>query len=73
MVEVKKVEQYSNLKIKGRKGTWYAVHVYWYEGEAFLRLESEQYGEDAENIIVNMHTMEEPSEDFSYHLLYGLE
>lgn len=64
---------FSNLTIEGRTGTWYAVHVYWYGGSTFLELESEQHGDEAEHIIVNLDTMGEPSEDFSYYLLYEAE
>jgi len=63
----------SNLTIEGRTGTWYAVHVYWYGGSTFLELESEQHGDEAEHIIVNMATMGEPSEDLGYHLMYEVE
>ena len=68
-----KDENFSNLKIKGRTGTWYAVEVYSYGGSTFLELESEQHGDEAEHIIVNMRTMEEPSEDLSYYLLFEAE
>jgi len=62
-----------NLKIKGRAGTWYAVKTHIYGGSTFLQLESEQHGDEAEHIIVNTRTMEEPSKDFSYHLLFEAE
>lgn len=68
-----KDENFSNLKIKGRTGTWYAVHVYWYGGSTYLELESEQHGDGAEHIIVNMDTMGEPSQDLAYYFLYEAE
>jgi len=61
-----------NLKIEGRKGTWYAVKSFDYHDDVFYELESEQYGDEAEHIIVNKKTMTEPSEDFASYLLYGL-
>lgn len=58
------------LKIKGRTGTWYAIDTMQYEGETFLLLESEQHGDEAEHIIVNLKDMGEPSEDLGYYLMY---
>lgn len=68
-----KEPMFSNLKIKGRAGTWYAVRVHYYGGSTFLELESEQDGDEGQDIIVNIDTMEEPSEDFSYYLLFEAE
>jgi hypothetical protein len=69
----KEVQDELNLTGKGRTGTWYATRAVSYEKETYLELESEQHGDEAEHIIVNLKTMGEPSEDLGYYLLFEAE
>jgi hypothetical protein len=66
-------KDFNHIKVEGRTGTWYATRAVSYEKETYLELESEQHGDEAEHIIVNLKTMGEPSEDLGYYLLFEAE
>lgn len=42
-----------NIKIQGRKGTWYVIKDYDYYGKIFHLLEHEVYGEDTAHLWVD--------------------
>lgn len=41
------------IKVAGRHGTWYVVGVGTYEGQEAFLLESEQWGDMAEHLVVD--------------------
>lgn len=56
-----------NLKISGYVGTWYIIDKKTHNGSKLYLLESELYGEDASNLIVNenMEIIDETLNGFS--------
>ena len=42
-----------NLKIDGYRGTWYVIDEWWFKGQYYYQLESEQWGDECAWIIVD--------------------
>lgn len=61
--------QFENMRIAGRKGTWYCVTIHHKGAETFYQLESEQWGDMADHIIVDKNFVE-VSEELTYELIY---
>ena len=73
---LEELEKYKkeNIKVEGRTGTWYEIRREYLESEetTFFVMESEQYGEDTEHIVINKWNIE-ASEEISYEVIYGEE
>ncbi len=53
----------SNLKVEGHVGTWYEIGGMVYEGKSYTVLEHEEYGNDADWIVIDTNTKQEVTDE----------